>query len=346
MVEDSGDLYAQLLLRVTQRLCGLVSHVAEAGLSAVLTAAQVPKIQQPIECSRQVTVSVVPGSTVTVFSDAPDYPQLSDPVKAYTSPITIGLYRPLRQTETIRVTASGCGGFTDAKSAVAKMPFLDQLVIRTPVRLPHGGVTLENVVPGARIHIFVNNRYRTSIDAGDTEVFVPIPGLKIDDQLTAVQALCSDLSEPSWPAAPVLRGELSVSHAPPNITTGESTSITVSATDAESGQPVQGIVRQDGVVIGQTAVPFSRTFPVGQPATPAVIQSAGYRDANLSWNLHEAQPTTATLTLALANVNKDLTVHNVAWTLYKYNGLNPAASILIPPRPAVKCKCSLSDRQA
>lgn len=307
-----------LMIRVWQTNCDRVSDSTSHPVVPLPGAVGQPGMDKPVECARLISAkSLTPGAVVVVTSDQADYPQLSNPIFVTTTELPIDLYRPLRPLEHIQLKQTGCNAAADSPSTeVSPFTGAQAPVIEAPVRIPHGGVWLRRLMTGARVHVFVNTVLKTSFDAISTRMFVPLSGLTHKESVVvARQAMCTKISEESNREVAQL-GELEASYAPTLITRSKPTSITVTAKDRDTGQPVNGSVRIGGSVVGATGTAFGFTFPSG-PAPASTVEAADYFSAPITWNLVDPPPQPpAKLHLSINNQAPSFfTITSVAWSV-------------------------------
>jgi hypothetical protein len=156
---------------------------------------------------------------------------------------------------------------------------------------------------------------------------VPL-ALKVEDIVTARQAMCARISEESN-REPARLGAMKTAHTPSPITRGKAASVTVTATDADDGRVVNGSVRVGGIVVAATGAAFGITFPAtGAPA--AAVEAPGYTPGAIAWNLVNPPPTPpALLHLAVTNqASASFTITAVQWTvvLQEVSGNNVVAT--------------------
>src|SRR5262249_5422021 len=139
--------------------------------------------------------TLTPGAVVIVESDQPDSKLLSAPVFVTTSNMPLGVYRPLRAHEHVQLKQTGCNAAADSASTeVDPFPGIAAPVVVAPVRIPHGGVNLKNLVVGARVYVSVNTVLSASLDATAAEMFVALPKLAREAVVFARQAMCTKIS--------------------------------------------------------------------------------------------------------------------------------------------------------
>ena len=166
--------------------------------------------------------------------------------------------------------------------------------IERPVR-PHAStVHIHGIVPGARVHLLVNNRVRVSLDSPSRELFISpgFPPLADRDGLWAVQTLCDKRSSLEGVQVPVEKGRLKVNVSPSPVERGKSTLVTVTAQDADTGAAVVGAtVSLNGSAVGVTGTAFAFAPALGQPNPSGVVSSpVAYIDEPFTITLKDPPP--------------------------------------------------------
>ncbi|WP_329484278.1 hypothetical protein OG555_19210 [Kribbella sp. NBC_01484] len=315
----------KFLLQFAESLCNKRAPVVTYPIAPLPGAVGTPTISPaPIECSRYVNATgLTAGAHVVVHSDQTDLPTLSPSYPITGSQMTLELYRPLRWPEKVWLSQSGCSVAADsAQVDVQVFKGLPQPVIETPVRIPRGGFTARQLMPGARAYVRVNGALRPGVDVTTDRMFFPVPGLGSgrDDHVTLQQTMCTKQSIESS-SEPVTQGVMKVGVTPSTIQRGVPTSITVTAADADTGQPVGGVVRIAGAVVGPTGTPFGYLFALGQPAPPATVEAVGYEPSAITFNLVDPPPaSTGTLHLSVNNNYPGiLKITSITWSLWRQN---------------------------
>ena len=307
----------QLEIEIWQENCGKGSDPARYPAQPLPALAGQPSMQTPVECARVVAVSsLTAGAYVIVTSDQADWPQLSGPIFVTSANMPLGLNRPLRAGEHVQVRQAGCSvGADSASTKVAAFSGVAAPVVTEPVRIPHGGVTVRNLIVGARVHVFVNGAPTASVDVTAPEMFIPLPPVGRETQIWARQSLCTKISKESNHATATL-GQMAVSFTPSPIVRGKPTSITVTATDFDNRQPVNGQVTISAAIVGATGTPFAFTFAAG-PSPASEVKAADYDLASIIWSLVDAPPQPAAmLHLSLSNqATSFYTITSVAWSI-------------------------------
>ena len=249
------------------------------------------------ECQRRVRVEVgMAGVAVRLDSDLS--PQMAARVISYGPFVEIDLYRGLFAGETLRAVASACGGGPDVTDKERAKPLgrLDPPTVSDPVREWMTSVHVRDCMPGARVHVYVNERWRGSADAATREVWVDVGLLRADrDTVTARQALCAQLSE-FGNHVRVTLGQLKVTHKPAPIFHGpQPQPVVIEATDADFGHAVGATVRDvaANVVLGPTGKAYQASFPYFKPGPAWRVEAKGYAPRDVVWTLAYHKPVAA-----------------------------------------------------
>ncbi|MEO7274178.1 MAG: hypothetical protein ABIX28_12765 [Vicinamibacterales bacterium] len=305
------------------------------------------------DCARFVLVKGAQvGALLRVF--LPDgVTPLGDPKVAANPTVRLGVWFPLHAGMKVIVTQVGCGAnATLGPERVNDLPTpLPVPAIVGPVR--PGAVLIDIVdgIPGAMVHLFVNNAWRTSLEVPAKKMQIPagLPPLADHDTLWTVQTLCDRKSNVEGHQTVVTLGTMSVAVSPSPVTRGVTTAVTVSAKDVETGAAiVGGTVAVGGSVAGTTAVAFNLLAKPGFPTPIAgvVRQPPAYADAPFGIPLIDPPPPpppTGKLTLNIGNPTiaiGALTITSATWTIQPAWGA-PAitaagitATVSIPTPPA------------
>ena len=314
---------------LTEQLCALSSESNRAGVHRKADQQEVPPafFTPPVECARWLHVMNAWGCLVTVHSDATDWPVL-----AYWTLVPntgwIYLNRPLRNEEKIWVTIeAGCIPahlLTSAKVDVEGYGNLDNLRIDEPLRPGHNRtVWIEHTIPGGRVHVFVNDKLRTSVWSigSPTEIMIAVPvgELTGEDRVTARQEICGKIGRPS-PAVWVKRGHLDLKADPPTVTRGQTGAVTIWARDADFGFQITGLpINGPSGHVGYTGQSFT-VVAAGGTASPIrfTVDAEGYDQGVVDVPISApAPPPQATLTImsmsAIGVQNQVIT--EIEWTL-------------------------------
>ena len=186
------------MITATQEMCGEWSAPAAGVLVDPAPASlPTPKVQDPLfECAAVVRVrNLHPGSRVYVFSTF-----LGAPIgekQVYATEADVPVAPLLIKGDRIFAVQKGCG-LVSSKSSDVEVRAVRELpapVVAKPLYSCESIVRVDNIVPGARVDVYVNGVFRGTEKTGDTTVFVPIAGtLNVGDSVTARQRLCSLIS--------------------------------------------------------------------------------------------------------------------------------------------------------
>jgi hypothetical protein len=195
-------------LEIAVTLCGIPSN--GPGYTTVTFPAPAggpfppPALKPPLfDCARAVqVVGAHPGSLLQVFSN-PGALARSAPTVASTADPVIQLWSPLAVGEQVYVEVHGCNAQGPSARLPVKplpSPFPAPSIVG-PVLSDASTVAVDGVLQGAQVYVFVNNEFRAHVDTNglgtfDQPVVVPVtpPALAAGDRLSAVQALCSQVS--------------------------------------------------------------------------------------------------------------------------------------------------------
>ncbi len=191
---NGGDAIA-----ATQELCGEWS----APGAAVIVDPAPGSLPQPVvhdplfECAAVVRVSNLhPGTRVYVYSTF-----LAAPIgekQVYTTEADVSVAPLLIRGDEIFAVQRGCG-LVSSKSAPVLVQAIEELPppkVAEPLYACESGVTVVDVVPGARVDVFVNGIFRGTEKTGGDSVFVPVSGtFAVGDSVTARQRLCDHVSQ-------------------------------------------------------------------------------------------------------------------------------------------------------
>jgi hypothetical protein len=150
-------------------------------------------------------------------------------------------------------------------------------------------VKVTGVVPGVRLHLFVNNQLRPgSVDVLSDSGVIPVNGAPLaeNDRVFVIQTICDHSSNIEGPGVTVKRGHMKVSVAPAQVTRGTTANVVVTAIDADTGTPVSAQVLLNGKNVGTTGAPFSYSPHAGDPNPSGVVhEPIAYFDATFSITL-------------------------------------------------------------
>lgn len=161
-----------------------------------------PVVQEPLfECADVVHVSNLhPGTRVKVYSR-----DLGAPIgekQVYAEETDVQVAPLLSAGDEILAITFGCGLESEASAPVEVRPLedLEPPTVATPVYDCDDTVTVEDVVPGALVDVYVDGAWRGRATAGEIEVDVPIVGeLEAGDRVAARQQLCDQQTQLSRP---------------------------------------------------------------------------------------------------------------------------------------------------
>lgn len=343
---------AVLTARMT--MCETAGPVSAPAKLATAGAAPSLAFGAPLfDCARFVLVNGArAGALLRVFM-ADGVTPLGDPKVAASPRVRLGVWFPLHAGMKVVVTQVGCGAnATLGPERVNDLPNpLPIPAIVGPVRPGAALIDIVDGVPGAMVHLFVNNAWRVSIEAPDKKMQIPagLPPLANQDTLWAVQTLCDRTSNLEGHPTVVKLGTMSVGVSPSPVTRGVTTAVTVSAKDVETGAAIAGgTVTVGGALSGTTGVAFNLLAKPGFPTPIAgvVRQAPAYADAPFGIPLVDPPPPpppTGKLTLNIGNPTiaiGALTITSATWTIQPAWGAAAitasgiTATIPIPAPPA------------
>lgn len=322
------------VLKVYQRSCNNTSPESRINIRDLPTPPSPPVISPVLECARKVTLTnVLPGSSITLWSDIGGKTPISLPQRISDVSGTMDTYRPLYYKENIYAVQDGCGNsrLESLPVMVGKITVLPAPEMRTPIRLPHGGIYLKNIVPGARVHVYVNDRHMLSQDVYESSSFVVVPGLRLGDRLKTKQTICTGQSPFSESGhAVVVAGEMKIKQKPSPVEKNNPTAITIEAFDADNDVKVLGDVWIGSSLAGQTHIPFTHTFGNGQPPPPSKVTAFNYAEYPITWNLTEPPATTAKLILRINNpYAATYPITRINWAIRRPDISNPVNSPVV-----------------
>jgi hypothetical protein len=237
--------------------------------------------------------------------------QLGNATLADNSTMRLGTWFPLHAGKKVIVKQTGCGAdATIGPEPVQNLP--NPLPVPRIVGTVRPGATLidvEDTIPGAMVHLLVNNAHRVSIEAPDKKMQVPpgLPPLADQDKLWAVQTLCDRMSSLEGVQTVVTRGTMIVTVTPQPVTRTFKTSVTISAKDSTTNAAIVGaavtISGSGGDVTG-TAFYLVTAGGTPSPIPGLVRQAPAYADAPFGINLVDPlppPPATWKLTLNIGN---------------------------------------------
>jgi hypothetical protein len=345
------DRIAVLTARMT--MCDSVGPLAVPVKLATAGAAASPTFGAPLfDCARFVLINGAHvGALLRVFM-ADGVTPLGDSKIAANATVRLGVWFPLHAGMKVIIKQIGCGAdATLGPERVNDLPNpLPVPAIVGPVRPGAPLIDIVEGIPGAIVHLFVNNVWRTSLEVPAKKMQIPagLPPLADHDTLWTVQTLCDRMSNLEGHPTVVTLGTMSVAVTPSPVTRGISTSVTVSAKDVETGAAiVGGTVTVGGSVASTTGVAFNLLAKPGFPTPIAgvVRQAPAYADAPFGIPLIDPPPPpppTGKLTLNIGNPTiaiGALTITSATWTIQpawgapaiSASGVTATVSIPAPP---------------
>jgi hypothetical protein len=240
------------------------------------------------ECQRVVRVGTKqPGVTVQLLSGDDGQP-IANPETSYDSYVDIELYRPLRDGEVVVAQANGCGDGHLVKTdrQVESLDDLPAPNVDPVLREWMNFVNVDDCIPGARVHVFVNEVWRGSADAAGSTCPVNVGPLRFKESVTAIQALCTQTSPFSLPVE-VDKGYMASKQYPRLIVRGPNTQeVTLVALDEDFGFEVKADIYDDqGNKLGETRDLVPVVFPEGLNAPTWILRADHYHDKRVVLNL-------------------------------------------------------------
>jgi len=264
----------------------------------------------------------------------------------------LALWFPLTAGRKVLVRQAGCD--SDGDSPVERVTDLPNPLpvpkITEPVRPKAVGVEVSGCLPGARVHLLVNNVIRKSIDTYDAKPTIPTADLALseDDAMWAMQTLCAKESSIEGRPTMVKKGNMVVVVQPDSVQRGRTENVTVNAKDADTGVPIAGAqVFLNGAPVGQTGVAFDFSPTLGQPNPSGMVkESVAHHDATFSISLTNPplQPKgklflnvgpTLLIPNTLRLVSATWTVATVWTPVQNFPAAAPNTSVTLPDPPPV-----------
>jgi hypothetical protein len=285
-----------------------------------------PIILEPaFECASGAFVNNVDGAVVRLFSDGPDL-VISKPVFSSGVAVWVETFRPLRAGEHIHaeleLTCQPPALRVGPPVRVSDLAALRTPEIEQPVRVFHRFIYVSGVIPGARVHVFVNGKWRASdMPLGYTTKFfgIYVGELKVEDKISVLQTLCTKLSPFTTPPVIVSPGKMVLSAVPPSLIAGKPSTLKIEAVDADRKfQSVAGTVSQAGAVVGATNTPFTLFSASGQTSVILQVAATGYSTETFSIPLTAppvAQPATLTIVTGLWFNASEKVITEITWHL-------------------------------
>jgi hypothetical protein len=191
-------LVGETTITAIQELCGEWS-VPGTGVFVDKAPASLPKpkVHEPLfECGAAVRVSNLHvGARVYVYSSmlgAPIGERTVDAVE-----VDVPVAPLLIENDKIYAVQRGCGLVSSKSDAVVvgKTERLKAPRVAEPLYSCENIVRVVDVVPGARVDVYVNGIFRGSAVGGGTDLTVGVSGqLNVGDSVTALQRLCQHIS--------------------------------------------------------------------------------------------------------------------------------------------------------
>ncbi|EOQ16003.1 hypothetical protein KQ3_04917 [Bacillus cereus B5-2] len=294
-VTTTGDA---VRLTFRQTLCGLQSDYSSWVNFDTPSGPFEVKITLPIyECSRKISVTgACFGALLQPFYDNGD--PIGDIVYATDSTVVLNLWFPLVKDHNVKVKQIGCNADGESFESVKSLPNpLPVPQIVQPVRPHASSVKVSGCIPGARIHLLVNNVVRKSIDTLDSNSLIPTADLELaeNEALWVVQTLCTKQSSLEGQQTIVKKGNMVVSVQPNNpIDRGTTVAVTVNAKDTDTSEPIIGAGSQvllDGKLVGQAGIPFTFSPVIGQPNPVGLVkETVAHNDVSFTITLKDPPP--------------------------------------------------------
>ncbi|WP_043345533.1 DUF1326 domain-containing protein [Belnapia moabensis] len=191
------------MITANQELCGEWSLPGPGvPVDKAPSALPTPKLHEPLyECGAAVRVSNLHfGARVYVYSTLLGAPIGERTVEA--DQVDVGVAPLLIAGDTIFAVQRGCGLVSSKSNAVVvgKIERVPPPRVVEPLYSCESAVHVVDVVPGARVDVYVDGNFRGSATGGGTDLTVGVSGeLEIGDQVTALQRLCEHTSRSSRP---------------------------------------------------------------------------------------------------------------------------------------------------
>jgi hypothetical protein len=213
-----------------------------------------------------------------------------------TSDALIAVWPPLAAGEVVVARQFGCNADGDSgKAKVHPLPTsFPGVSVAAPVRPADPTVTVTGCLPGAKVHLFVNDAERIAIDTYDTTAHVPVPppALVEPNSVYAIQTLCDKIPDKMPNRTIVTKGKMDTAVSPTKVQRGTTASVTVTATDADTHHPVPNAsVILNGAHVSTSGVPFSYSPALGA-ANPSgkVTEPVAHLDSPFSITLFDPPP--------------------------------------------------------
>jgi len=167
------------------------------------------------------------------------------------------------------------------------------------------------------LYVYRNGDLVSAFDITADRMFVHLPGLKIEDKVWSIQGLCTRYS-PESVHETAKGGLMKVRQSPDPIERGSLVQVRITATDADTKEPVNGSVRVGGPIVAATGAPFNLNIPIGAAGPPSQVEAVGYLSGGIAWTLVDPKPPPKRLTLSLTNQSgSTFIITAVTWTVWQ-----------------------------
>ncbi|RDC65051.1 hypothetical protein [Adhaeribacter pallidiroseus] len=352
-------------IQISQERCSVGSLFLHNTLfSSIPGLAPPPILAEMFECSRMVEISnLTPGTTLLLTSNNADWPTLAAPMYVTSSRMQVKLYRTLKAFEEVTAELKGCntGAISKVTRTVEALTILAAPEVMV-TRLWQDFVRVK-CVPGAQVHVYINEKWRGRAEAVTSVVKVPVGKLGREDKITALQTICTRISDMSFPPMQVSLGQLVAQHQPSEvIKNANPQNVSVQVFDADFKFNLPATIQMPGATFPANTV-FPWLFPIGQSSPATSVHLTDYESVSLTWNLKDPPPppppdAPAKLTLSVTS-GIGVTFKKVDWTLFirqslggaltpfpggTGNGTSAAISLPTPSPPPifyyVSCECN------
>ena len=293
-----NDPGGPVVILLSQSRCAGSSATTRVQVAVLAGPFGAPRITEPLfDCMRAIPLTGAhPGALVQAIDARTGLP-LSDTYCADRADFPLATWFPLTTDQAIIVRQWGCNANGDTPAARVQALSLPLPVpkIVEPVR-PHAPwIKMIGVVPGARLHLLVNNVLRPgSVDSLADTAIIAVTGAPLveHDRVFVVQTLCEHISAIEGRGVAVTRGTLKATVAPATLVHGSAATVVVTALDADTGAAITAQVLLNGKVLGTTGVPFAYTPQPGEPNPAGIVREpVAYSDAPFSIALVDPQVT-------------------------------------------------------
>ncbi|MCW5793690.1 MAG: hypothetical protein KIS97_05060 [Nitrospira sp.] len=272
-------------IRIDQQRCDGTSDPAIAQVAQAAGPFDPPRFgTAPLDCQQFLhLIDTHPGAMVQAF-DEESQKNISDEILVPSRAFPLWLYFPLTAGKKIFVEQKGCNANGKVRATVGALPQpLPVPKIVRPVRPNAQQIEVTEIVPCAKLYLYVNNKLRPGSlialaptarinvlrdvsDAGDGLTLVE------DDLVHVTQTLCDRTSPYTGHGVPVERGRMNLSVNHSEMTRGKSYQVLVNATDKETNLPVMGSVWFNGLRVGQTGSYFTYQSKLGDPNPVGLVK--------------------------------------------------------------------------